>query len=158
MASTIEAKYGGNNTAITCTVTSLANNAYRQSTAIDNSSNLYLDALVTINVKSTTTASATGYVAVYAYGTTDGGTTYDGGASGSDSAYTPDETPPNLPLIGIITLNASSTSVQRCFSVAAAFGGQLPQKWGIIVANFSNTTLNSSVGSCNYQGIQAQTV
>lgn len=156
-ASTTKTLYGTSNQAITCTFTSLTNGSYRQSTVIDNSSNLFLDALVMVKAKSASSStSATGYVAIYGYGTADGGTTYDGGASGSDASYTVDVTPPNLVLIGILNLNANSTTVQRTFSVATAFGGQLPQKWGIIVLNATGATLDASIGSAWFQGVQAQ--
>ena len=155
-ASTTKVGYGTSNQTITITITSLTNTSLRQSTVVDNSSNLFLDALVMCKVKSAAAStSATGYVAIYGYGTADGGTTYDGGATGTDGAYTVDVTPPNLVLIGILNLNANSTTVQRTFSVATAFGGQLPQKWGIIVQNVTAATLDASVGSCWYQGVNA---
>lgn len=155
-ATTTKVAYGTSNQAITITITSLTSTSLRQSTVVDNSSNLFLDALVMCKVKSNASStSATGYVAIYGYGTADGGTTYDGGATGSDAAYTVDVTPPNLVLVGILNLNANSTTVARTFSVATAFGGQLPQKWGIIVQNVTGATLDASVGSCWYQGVQA---
>lgn len=157
--STIKALYGTNNQSITCTITSLTNTSLRQSTAVDNTSNLFLDALVTVKVKSGGSGTtSTGYVAVYAYGTTDGGTSYDAGCTGSDASFSPSITPVNLAIIGIINLNANSSTVQRTFSVATSFGGQLPQKWGVVVDNESGGTLDASVGSVWYQGIQAQTV
>ena len=157
-ASTTKVGYGTSNQTITITITSLANNALRQSTVVDNSSNLFLDALVMCKAKSNAASTtATGYVAIYGYGTADGGTTYDGGATGSDAAYTVDVTPPNLVLIGILNLNANATTVARTFTVATAFGGQLPQKWGIIVQNVTGNTLDASIGSCWYQGVNATT-
>ncbi len=158
-ATTTKTLYGTSNQAITITITSLANGNYRQSTAIDNSTNLFLDALVMCKVKSNAAStSGTGYVAIYGYGTADGGTTYDGGVTGTDGSYTVDVTPPNLVLIGILNLNANSTTVERTFTVATAFGGQLPQKWGIVVSNQTAATLDAAVGSCWYQGISAQSV
>lgn len=155
MAQNITAKYGTSNQSITCTITSLANNGQRQSTAIDNTSNLFLDALVQVKVKANSSGtSATGYVAVYAYGTADGGTTYDDTCTGTDGGVTL-TAPPNVVLLGVINLVANSGVGIRTFSVASAFGGILPDHWGIVVENKSGATLDASVGQAKYQGVFA---
>jgi hypothetical protein len=156
--STLKALYGSVNQAITITLTSLANQAYRQSASVDNSSNLFLDALVTVKVKGNSSGvSGTGYVTVFAYGSTDG-SSFDGSASGTDAAYTPPSTPPNLAYLGTVNITGNSVVDQRTFSIAQGFGGTLPQAWGIIVYNSTGAALDASVGSAWYQGIQAQTV
>lgn len=157
--SDFKSKYGTSNQAITATITSLANNGQRQSTVVDNTTNLYLDALVHVKVKSAAAStSATGYVNVYAYGTVDGGTTYSDGATGTDGSITL-TSPPNLRLIGVINVVANSTTYQGGpFSVAAAFGGVLPQKWGIVVENKTAATLDATIGSAYYQGVMQQSV
>lgn len=159
MATTIEAKYGTNNQAITCTFTSLANAGARASTAIDNTSNLFLDALVFIKIKSNASGTAaTGQVNVYAYGTADGGTTYSESATGTDAGITL-TSPPNVRIIGVVNVVANATTYNAGpFSVASAFNGVLPDHWGIIVQNSSGATLDASVGSSWYQGVEAQTV
>ncbi len=155
----IESKYGSNNQTITCTITSLANNGQRSSLAVDNTSNLFLDALVVVKIKTNASGtSATGAVNVYAYGTADGGTTYGGGESGmgTDAGVTL-SSPPQIRLIGVINAVANSvTYVMNAASVAAAFGGVLPDHWGIVIENKTSATLDASVGSSWYQGIQAQ--
>lgn len=157
----IKQKFGTSNQTITITVASLANNAARESTAIDNSTNLFIDAEVFVKVKSAAAStSSTGSVAVYAYGTVDGGTTYTEGATGTDAAITL-TSPPNAPLIGVVNVVANATTYRRGpFSVAAAFGGTLPEKWGIILVNLSGATLDSTAGnhSVVYQGVLAQSV
>ena len=157
--STIKSLYGANNQAITCTITSLANTSKQLSTAIDNTTNLYLDALVQVKVKTNAAStSSTGFINVYAYGTSDGGTDYTDGVSGTNGAATLPN-PPNSRLLGVLTANANSTTyVGGPFSVAAAFGGVLPDHWGIIVDNESGNTLDASVGSAWYQGVQQQVV
>ena len=90
---------------------------------------------------------------LYAYGTVDGGTTYTEGATGSDAAITL-TSPTNARIIGIINIVANSTTYTGGpFSVAAAFGGTLPQKWGIIVLNSSGGTFDASTASVEYQGV-----
>lgn len=160
MATTIEAKFGTSGQSITCTITSLANAAARSSVAIDNTSNLFLDAIVQVKVKTSSSALvAPSVVNVYVYGTADGGTTYGGGEAnmGTDAAVTL-TSPPNIALAAVINCPAISTTYVRQFSVAAAFGGILPDHWGIVVSNSTGQTLDASVGAAIYQGVQGQTV
>ena len=108
-----------NNQSITVTLASLTNGSYRQSAAIDNTSNLYFDAGMLLKVKTGASGtSSTGTVNIYAYGSSDGGTTYTDGASGSDASFTP-TSPTNLKLIGVINAVANSTAyIGGPFSVA----------------------------------------
>src|SRR5581483_10252067 len=156
---TIKELFGTSNQAITCTITSLANNGQRQSTAVDNSTNLYLDALAVVKVKTNAAGtSASGVVNVYAYGTADGGTNYGDGVTGTDGSVTLTN-PPNLRLIGSINAVANATTyVSVPMSVAAVFGGTLPEKWGIVVENKTGGALDASVGNSFYQGVLAQSV
>jgi len=155
--STVQSKYGTNNQAITCTLTSLANNGQRGSAAIDNTTNLFLDALVFLKLKSGGSGTLTaGYVNVYAYGTADGGTTYSDGVSGTDAGQTL-TSPPNLRLIGVINMVANSVVYDGGpFSVAAAFGGILPDHWGIVVENKSGGTCDGTTATSWCQGGEAQ--
>lgn len=157
----IKQKFGTSNQTVTITVASLANNAARASTAIDNSTNLFIDAELFVKVKSAAAStSSTGSVAVYAYGTSDGGTTYTEGASGTDASITL-TSPTNARLVGVINVVANATTyTSGPFSVASAFGGTLPEKWGVILVNLSGATLDSTAGnhSVVYQGVLAQSV
>lgn len=159
MANTIQSKYGSNNQSVTCTITSLTNTSMRQSTAVDNTTNLFLDALVQVKIKTNASGTAgSGYVAIYAAATADGGTDYTDGATGSDGGFTA-TSPPNVRLIGIINAVSNATTyVGGPFSVAAAFGGVLPDHWVIIVENQTGATLDASVGSVWYQGYENQIV
>lgn len=145
MASNVKEAFGASGQAFTCTLASLANGSARQSTVVDNTANLYLDALVMLKVKSGASGvSSTGTVNVYAYATVDGGTTYTEGASGSDAAITL-TSPPNAILIGVINVVANAvTYVGGPFEVAKAFGGVLPDHWGIIVENKSGAALDAT--------------
>jgi len=157
----IKPLYGASNQAITCTITSLANNGQQSSAAIDNTTGLYDDVLVVVKVKTGASGTAaTGTVNIYAYGTADGGTTYGGGESGmGTNAGVTLTSPPNIRLIGVINAVANSTTYDGGpFSVAAAFGGILPDHWGIVVENKTGAALDASVGSAWYQGVQGQVV
>jgi hypothetical protein len=161
MAADIKAKYGTSNQTITLTLASLANSSSRASTVVDNSSNLFLDALVSLNIKTGASGTAsTGYVSVYAYGTSDGGTNYTEGATGSDAAITL-VSPTNLVLIGLINCVANATTYKSGpMSVARAFGGVLPEKWGLVVTNSTGGALDSTESNHLkiYQGVLAQSV
>lgn len=165
MAGDVKAKFGTSNQAITVSLApagvGLANNGARASTAIDNSTNLFLDALVHVSIKSNAAGTAaTGYVNVYAYGTADGGTTYSDGATGSDASITL-TSPPNMRLIGICNVVANATTY-KCgpFSVAAGFNGTMPDHWGIVIENKSGAALDATEGNHAkfYQGVLAQSL
>lgn len=153
----VKQAFGTSNQAITITLNSLASSATagRESTVIDNTSNLFRDALVTVKIKmpASGTPADSKAVYVYAYATADGGSSYSDGATGSDAAFTHSD-PPNLKLIGIVSCPANTnTYTGGPFSVAQAFGGTLPAKWGIVVRNHTGLTLDSSGNSAHYQGV-----
>jgi hypothetical protein len=145
----------GTATAFTITLNSLASSstAGRESTAIDNSSNLYLDAFVEVLLSYPNLAPANDKAAyVYAYGSVDG-TNYTGSATGSDAAITL-QSPTVVPFLGVIPTPTQNIAYRSApMSVATAFGGILPPKWGIIVVNFSGQTLNASLNSAQYRGV-----
>lgn len=161
-ASIVSSLYGTSNQAITVTLNSLANNAQRSSTAVDNTTNKFLDVEVQVKVKTNAAGtSTTGVVNIYAYGTANGGTTYGGGETGMGTDATVTLTsPPNIKKIGVINAVANATVYSAGpFSVAAAFGGILPDHWGIVVENVTGAALDASAGgSAWYQGVQAQVV
>lgn len=159
----IKTVYGANNQTITITLASLPpDGGARASTAINNTTNLYVDALVQIKTKTGTDAIPDACVLnVYAYGTSDGGTTYGDGVTGTDAAITL-TVPTSLRMIGQVNIPANTTTYKsNPMSVAAAFGGSLPAFWGIVVehvtwATGGGSTLDATAGShsATYQGIQ----
>jgi hypothetical protein len=158
MPSPIELLYGSNGQAITVTLNSLGSAAARASTAVNNSSTLFEDCLVEVTIKTGASGvAATGYVAIYAAGSVDGGTTYPDGATGTDGAVT-QVVPPNSKLIGTLNCVANATVYKsNAMSVAAAFGGTLPQYFVIIVSNQTGAALDASAGgSAQFQGVQHQ--
>lgn len=153
----------GTATAITITLDSLASSgtAGRESTAIDNSSNLFLDALVELTIAYPNSAPANDQaIYVYAYGSLDG-TNYPEDLTGSDAAYTFDGSAGALKtalrLIGVIPAVQNDTQRYGPFAVAPAFGGLLPPKWGIAVLNYSGQTLSSSGNAAQYRGVYSTT-
>lgn len=139
---------------LTWTLASLGSSATagRESTAIDNTTNLYDDALVTLDIVYPNSAPAN-HLGMYVFGYGYDGSDYGGYATGSDAAYTFDDITAkgqNLPMLRFVTMIQNKT--QKCqFTVAAGFGGVLPLKWGLVALNYSGQTLTS--GEAYYQGI-----
>ncbi len=132
----------GTATAATITIASLANAAGRASTAIDESTNLYVSADVRVKIKTNAAGtSATGYVAVYLVRSEDG-TNFDDGFGGTDGAFTA----VNATLLGYITANANATTYQAVFDLQQ-LGITLPRKWCIGIMNQSGAALDATAGN-----------
>lgn len=132
----------GTATAATITLASLADSAGRASTAIDESTNLYVSADVRVKIKTGAAGvSATGYVAVYLVRSEDG-TNYDDGFAGTDAALTP----VNSTLLGYLTANANATTYQGVFDLQQ-LGITLPRKWAICVLNKTAAALDATAGN-----------
>lgn len=152
---------GAAGTAITLTLSSLANGSWRQSTVVDNTSNLYIDALVGGSVQTGTSPTANGTIDIYAYGQYDASGEYTAGASGSDGAYTADGEESQLKFVTSIIVDGTSDQDYEWgpFNIAPLFGGVMPQRWGLVVENNTGATLNAT-GTNNetaYTGIDYTT-
>lgn len=167
MASVLEA-FG---TATTMTVTnlnSLATSATAgwRSAAIDNTSNLYLDYLIQVQLAAVNTAPANSkafllFVSALvdgsgsAYATT--GATSGGAPNGSEGTLTfPDFTsnPVNIPLLGVIPYVGQNTAIiSTPFSVKAAFNGIIPPKFCLGLINHSGMTIAASSNVVTYLGV-----
>lgn len=151
---TINQLYGTTNQTITITITSLGSTSMRQSTVVSNTTNLFMDVKIQLTAKTNAAGtSATGAINVFAYATADG-STYSGGATGSDAAFTANKD--QLVYLGSIPAVANATTYIGMFNLSRAFGyGGIPAGWGIVVENLSGAALDASVGSAAYQGISA---
>jgi hypothetical protein len=93
-------------------------------------------------------------VSIYAFGTVDN-TTYSENASATDATITLTANP-NVRLIGILNVAANATTYYSpVFSVASAFNGAIPAKWGIIITNSTGGSLDVTAGNSAaiYQGV-----
>ena len=123
--------YGTNNQAITITLASLANVAYRESTAVDNGTDLFVDVLIGGKITTGTSPTADREIVFYAYGSVDGGTYYSGGVTGSDAGYTPtSDEERSLFFLGVVPTGSTSDHTYEIgpFSLAAALGA-VPEDW-----------------------------
>jgi hypothetical protein len=155
--------------AITITLASLASStawAGRASTAINNTSNLDLDHLVSGKIKLGTSPTVSKTVQVYAYAAqsiASGTPTYPDGITGSDAAKT--MTSANvascLRFLWAGTTDATTGLVLEMppTSIAQVFGS-VPPFWGLFVVHDSGVNLDSTDGnhSMQYQRVQAQSV
>ena len=144
----------GTATAFTITNANLATSATAgwRSNAIDNSTNLYLDALVHFELAAVNTAPANSKaIFVYGYALVDtAGSAYTGSGDqvpdGSEGTWSfPDVTANAVPtpLVGVIPYPKQNEAINAGpFSIAAAFGGILPPKWGIGMINHTGMTLS----------------
>ena len=155
------------NTTITMDLANLGSSATfvagRESSQIDNTSNKYVDALVSGTVSVGTTPTANTVIGIYVYGAdTSLATTALDVLDGTDSA----ETLTNVGILAGLKIGASiavpanTSDVQYIvlpFSVAALFGGVMPKFWGLFVshntvANLRNNAVNTN--SFEYVGIK----
>lgn len=146
--SNVKREFGTASQAITITAASLATGSARESTAIDNTSNKFLDAMVYLALKLQAGSPASNKrINVYFYASEDG-TNYSDNATGSDAALTM-RNPTNLfgPFV-INTPDSGALTYKAVIpSVASYFGGVLPPKWGIVVQNQTNIALDSTEGN-----------
>ena len=163
--------YGSTNSLACTSFNSLANSTTSlasSAAATTSTSNNIVDAMVQVKIvgPATMTASASTIVSVFAYGSLDGSTGWYAGASsgtvetvdGSDKLITVSANGNNLRFLGTILLHTttSGTSItyqSQPLSVAAAFGGLMPRKWGIVIMNQSSAALAASGHDVRYTEI-----
>ncbi len=156
----------GTATAFTKTNANLADSATAgwKSNSIDNSSNLYLDALVSIELGAVNTAPGSNKaIYLFAYSLIEGtayASTGDGTIDGTEGTVTfpsiSTPLPVVLPLLGVVPYPVQNKAINSpAFSVSKALFGApmsgLPDKWGIGMINFSGMTL--SVTNIYYQEV-----
>src|SRR4029077_2415811 len=119
----------GTNTAITITLTSLANSTslstgYRQSAFVDNATNRFADVFIYGHVKNNATPTANNIYSMYFYFSNDGGATYCNNASGADAAYTQPDSDANMitPVTSVVTATLNLVSYFRGISFCQAAG------------------------------------
>lgn len=142
--------------------------AGQESTAVDNTSNVDLDHLLSGIITTGTSPTASRSINIYVYAnisSASGTPTYPDVLDGTDSAET--FTSANVMnaavkfAAGIIVDNNSNRSYYfGPVSVASLFGGVLPKFWGVYIAHDTAVALNSTAGNhkISYERIQNQAV
>ena len=144
---------------VSCSIASLASSSTlsRGSFVIDNTTNLYDDALLAVSVKVSGTAMGQDKaVYVYLWGSEDG--TLNEGSSlenvGSD-ALVAVENPTSLKGPLVISCPGTMRTYRAVTSVAQFWGGRIPRKWGFVIRNSTNQILSAveSEHTKSYTGI-----
>jgi len=130
--------------------------AGRESTAVSNTTNLYLDYLVAGKITTGTTPTA-GVVEVWAYASLEDTPTYPDVLDGTDSAETftsRDILTQSLALMCIINTDSTSNRTYwfRVYSIASIFSrgaGSLfvPKNWGVFVTHNTVAALNATAAN-----------
>jgi hypothetical protein len=139
----------------TITLASLASDtnllAGRESTALDNSSNLYLDYLVSGKITTGTSPTTARSIQVFAVGSWDG-TTWPDVFDGTDSTETITSANHKNSICRFIAEMATDATSDRVYhfgpvSLASAFGGVMPVKVVFFVVHNTAVALNSTAGN-----------
>lgn len=147
------------NTAITMDLAALASSTSflggRESSQIDNTTNKYVDCLVSGFISVGTTPTADRQIVVYVWGAdTSLATTPIDTLDGTDSA----ETLSNAGILASLrwgaTISVSATTSDLAypilpFSVASRFGGVMPKFWGLFVAQNTGVALRNTAVNTN---------
>lgn len=172
--SDIKAKYPESSTGtVTISLASLATSsillAGRESDYIDNASNLDIDHLLGGKIRVGTSPTANTRIEVWVvapYKNAAGTWTWPDVFDGTDSAETITSAGVKAgfcKLAAYLTVDATTSDRDYFFgpvSVAALFGGVLPERYGIFVTHNTAQNLNSTGGNheIHYQRVQMQTV
>jgi hypothetical protein len=139
----------------TITLASLASDtnllAGRESAAVDNTSTLALDYLVSGKITTGTSPTASRQIEVWAVGSWDG-TNWPDVFDGTESAETitsADIKSAVCRLLGVMATSSTSNVTYHFgpMSVAAAFGGVVPPKFVIFVVHNTGVGLNATAGN-----------
>lgn len=142
--------------AYTITLASLASDsnrlAGRESTAVSNTSNLYIDYLIAGFTTTGTSPTAGDTIEVWAYASLNDTPTYPDVFDGTDSAETVTSSNVKysaLKLVAAIVVDSTSdrTYAFGPISLASLFGGVVPKHHGVFVTHNTDVNLNSTGGN-----------
>ncbi len=149
--SAVKIEYGAS-AALTITLASLATSSTllvgRQSTAIDNATDKYLDFLVGGKITTGTSPTANKQIEILAFGSLNDTPLYPDTLGAADAGVTLTNTGNKLavviPLVTIPTTSSSNiTYFFGPFSLAKLFGA-MPKKWGIFVTHNTGADLHAT--------------
>jgi hypothetical protein len=111
---------------------------YVASATMNHSTNKPIDVLVEVTAATTNTPASNKQLQVFAQASFDGTNFTSGPTSGTSVLDEPDLYP-----LGVLPMNTATTTHRKTFSLAAAFGGTLPQQSRIIIKNDLGVALTS---------------
>ena len=169
MTTTIKPSYASS-ASLTITLASLGTSstfvAGRESTVVDNTSNLYDDALLAGQITVGTTPTANTQIYVYVFAVLNDTPTYPDVMDGTDSAETLTSVGVGrgyLKLAAVCDVDATTSDRAYPFgpiSVAQLFGGIMPNYWSVFVTHNTGVALNATGGNhfIDYTGVYWQNV
>ena len=141
----------GTNTALTVTnLHSLGNGSWWQSAVIDNGTikGIWMEIFVTI--LTTTTAGSNASCDVYMAASVDGGTDFEGSASGTEGSYTVTaNSEDQLTVIGYMSVDASETTA-RTFKKRFVVH-DIGEDFSILIENNSGTAIGATTNAVEYR-------
>lgn len=146
----------GSSADYTITLASLATSstkvAGRESTAVDNTTNKYLDFLVAGKITTGTSPTDTKSIEIWAYGSTDDTPTYPDVLDGSDSAETFTSVDIRNAAANFLMDTATNNTSDRPYwfkptPLSLAFGPTIPKHHGLWVTHDTGVNLNSTGGN-----------
>lgn len=146
----------GSSAALTITLASLATSAThltgRESTAVVNTTNLYLDYLLAGKITLSSTTPTAGQIQVWVYGQQEDTPTYPDGITGIDAGISlTSENVRNsaLRLAAVLATGAfaSRTHWIHPLSIRNLFGGIVPKRWGVFVTHNTVQNLHTTAGN-----------
>lgn len=170
--SDIKVKYPSTSSiALTFGVASLASDANllagRESTAVDNTTNVDLDHVVSGFVTTGTTPTVSTVIEIWAYApykTASGTPTYPDVLDGTDSAETITSANVKYSMLRLVSTIVVDNTSNRSYYVAPVsirnLFGAMPKFWGLFLVHNTGVALNSTAGNhvFEYERVQAQTV
>ena len=108
---------------------------------IDNTTNLYLDYLVEIEFTPSATPTGNTQIVLFAIDSVDG------------TNYSDTSADANMAFLGAVQTNGTTAVRSKAFSVAAAFGGNLPPAVQIIAKIDDGVALAATGNSAQYRGV-----
>lgn len=152
----VKLSYGAS-AALTITLASLASDAAnliagRQSTLVDNTSNLYLDYLLAGKVMTGTSPTNLRQIEVWAWGWLSDAPSYPDtfGATDAAASVTSRDILFNFARRAAVMIVSNSSNASYSFgpvSVRSLFGGTVPAKWGVWVVHNTAVNLNATGGN-----------
>lgn len=144
---------------MTITMVSIPPSGYWQSLPVENSVSA-LDVLVGGAIQVAAATSIDGAIEFYAYGSYDA-SAYTAGVNGTNTSITWGthgntgvDGYQDLPYLGRTAVDATDVSDTKYFgpfSIASAFGGVLPRRWGLVVRNNQTTPTHGTGGGNHVQ-------
>lgn len=134
----------GTRVALTITLASLANGAYREATEVDNTTDKADDGF--LHGKITMQTATAGNVFTIFVSGSDGTTARPGNLTGTDSTITPAGEQTQFEIARVVPVDATANHVYEFFigGLAALFGGTMPKKFSVIVLNNTGAALNAT--------------